>query len=135
MSAVRHLSPGQFGSLRAGDEGYPSGPAAGIEEIADTLYAREPHYMTALQRHVTRHGVQDPVQTLSIAGNETIWEGHHRAAAAHRAGVSLPVTDAPGAHDYRVPTDAEADRARYWDNVRRRHPEEQLARERFGEEA
>lgn len=92
MSASDHLSPHQFGLLHAR---LPTGDI-GIHEVASRLYALEPDRMHAMETDVRERGVQKPVETVvDSTGRHIVGDGHHRAAVAYRAGVSLPRVDGP----------------------------------------
>jgi hypothetical protein len=108
------LEPEAFAGLQFNDF-----PGAGIDDVAWVLYHNEPQFMRALEADVRERGVQEPVELVAA---DTIEEGHHRVAAAYRAGVPVPVAD--GGEPY--PVD-EAERSR-WRAQRLAHPEEYEAR-------
>jgi hypothetical protein len=108
------LEPEAFAGLQFNDF-----PGAGIDDVAWVLYHNEPQFMRALEADVRERGVQEPVELVAA---DTIEEGHHRVAAAYRAGVPVPVAD--GGEPY--PVD-EAERSR-WRAQRLAHPEEYDAR-------
>jgi hypothetical protein len=128
MAATDHLNPSQFSSLHALDEGFEEYGGTGISDVADILYSREPKFMATLENSIRRRGVQDPVDVVPEGDRNMIYDGHHRAAAAYRAGVSLPITTEA------IPrTDTVRARDYHWNQVRNRWPEERDARESFGE--
>lgn len=64
-----------------------------VGEFADVLYSREPEFMNRLESDIRERGVQQPVYTrVNMTGQHEIHGGHHRAAAAYRAGAPLPFT-------------------------------------------
>lgn len=113
----RMLQPEQFGMLRATDPGLGRAP---IDRLADVLYAREPQFMGQLEAHARENGIQKPIGVEAHKDQLRITEGHHRAAAAYRAGVPLPLGEQ--IHD-------ESDRE--W--AARRTPDERKARDFLGE--
>jgi hypothetical protein len=86
------FSPEQFQHLRGTDPGVRG---KSVAAVADTLYNREPEHMAALESHVRENGFQTPVGIRHNPKTNTfgIESGHHRAAVAHRLGVSMPVVD------------------------------------------
>lgn len=113
----RILQPDQFGMLRGTDPGLKG---ARIDRVADVLYAREPQFMSQLEAHARENGIQKPIGLEEHKDQLRITEGHHRAAAAYRAGVPLPLGEQ--IHD-------ESDRE--W--AAKRPREEQRARNFLGE--
>ena len=94
-------------------------PDGDIEEVAAYLYRNEPEFMSALETDIRGRGVLEPVE---LQDGTTVVDGHHRAAAAWRAGSAVPVTrQEPGG----AGPSAEHQR---WAELRRSHPAEHSAR-------
>jgi hypothetical protein len=113
-AAAYHLEPGDLYELRFGDF-----PAADIHDVAAILYHRAPEFMRTLEAGVGEGGIREPVE---LGARDTIKEGHHRVAAAHHAGVSVPVVFYGELYEH-----DEAEHAR-WDAIGAQHPEENTAR-------
>ena len=108
------LSPADLEQLRFSDFA-----GARIAHVADYLYATEPNFMAALEADIRLRGLAEAVELL---GGHLLVRGHHRAAAAWRAKVSVP--SAPYGH-CRTP-DQTIEHYR-WAALRRRFPEELAA--------
>ncbi len=92
---------------------------ARIGQVADYLYATEPNFMAALEADIRLRGLTEAVELL---GGHLLVRGHHRAAAAWRAEMSVP--SAPFGHS-RTP-DQTIEHYR-WAALRRSFPEELAA--------
>lgn len=108
MSAGEHLSPQQFdpeqvAALRAGDFPGSIGDAAARKRFnqyslnGDSV--RTSHreaggplpYLDQFTEKVRRDGrIKEPVEVLDMTDHYQIWDGHHRALAAHATGLPLP---------------------------------------------
>jgi len=92
---------------------------ASIEQDAGYLYATEPRFMAALEADIRARGLSQAVELL---GEHLVVRGSHRAAAAWRAGISVPV--APHGHSR---TPAQTIEHYGWAALRRSFPEELAA--------
>jgi len=110
-----YLTPDQVRSLTFKD--FPGGT---IDEVADRLYRNEPTFMSELQADIAAHGVHERVKLNRWA--DRLEEGHHRVAAAYRAGQPIPFTRGGG---FRF---VDEDEQRKWMMRRRELPEEYEAR-------
>jgi hypothetical protein len=107
VSASEHLSPQQFspdevGVLRAGDFPGSIGDKAARSRFerynkADTL--RTSHreaggplpYLDRFTEQVRKAGkIEEPIEVTAHDDYFSIYDGHHRAMAAHAAGLPLP---------------------------------------------
>src|SRR6185437_3406275 len=123
------LHPHEFGKLTFGDY-----PGRSIHQVSRELHMREPRYMAALKDDVKRHGVREPVEIAHHG--EDAWEvtgGHHRLAAAHELGKSVPYVRTEEAGDYNPPDSYHQENTRWRDLRRERFPEEYHAYMRRGE--
>ena len=105
------LAPADLGTLAFSDF-----VGASIGQVADYLYATEPRFMAALEADIRARGVTGAVELL---GGHLLVRGHHRAAAAWRAQVSVP--SAPYGHN-RTPD--QIIQHYWWAALRRRFPQE-----------
>jgi ParB-like chromosome segregation protein Spo0J len=117
MAAHDMLHPDQFGKLKFGD--FPGGT---IDEVADHLYMREPQFMDKLESSVRRNGVREPIE---LGQGDRVTEGHHRIAAAYRAGQPVPYVEQGQRGDR---SSKETTNSRRWRNIRRDLPDEYAAR-------
>jgi len=92
---------------------------AGIGDVANYLYRTEPRYMAALEADIRERGITEAVELL---GSCLLVRGHHRAAAAWRAGAAVPA--APCGHS-RTPDQTIEHYC--WAALRRRYPGELAA--------
>jgi hypothetical protein len=120
------FSPEQFKHVVGSDPGVKG---KSLHAVADTLYNREPEYMSKLESHVKENGFQTPVGVKfnDRAGNYQIQGGgHHRAAVAARLGMPLPAVDV-GDNPTAQPNAVHDS----WSTAR--NPDEQKARDSLGE--
>ncbi len=109
------LDPDQFSSLTFRD--FPGGT---IDDVAARLYRDEPTFMSELEADIAAHGVHEPVELARWI--DRLEEGHHRIAAAYRAGRPVPFTRGGGLRM------VDEDEQRRWSMRRRQLPEEYAAR-------
>jgi ParB-like nuclease family protein len=124
MTTQDNLSPDQFGKLRGGDMGLRGRK---IATIAKTLYAREPEFMGRLESDIRENGLHNPVHYSPNGPTIQIDEGHHRAAAAYRAGANLPLVQS----GTNAALNEDRDHTVQWQ--RSRTPQEHDARLRLGD--
>ncbi|MBF6358174.1 ParB N-terminal domain-containing protein [Nocardia higoensis] len=63
------------------------------ESEASWLWEQQPEYMAALEREISRDGIQEPIEIAATAdGRYRMWNGHHRVVIARWLGLSdIPV--------------------------------------------